>query len=76
MLQDQAYFVPRLPKYLSIISTQGVLALERYKGNFIAHCHDEHDSYVEHNLNEDNPGWQKSEPVKRVYVKYDPKKNL
>ena len=24
----------------------------------------------------DKPGWQKAEPVERVYVKYDPKKNL
>ena len=27
-------------------------------------------------MKEDNPGWQKAKPVERVYVKYDPKKNL
>ena len=27
-------------------------------------------------MKEDNPGWQKSEPVESVYVKYDPKNNL
>ena len=27
-------------------------------------------------LKEDKPGWQKAEPVERVYIKYDPKKTL
>ena len=27
-------------------------------------------------MEEDKPGWKKAEPVDRVYVKYDPKKNL
>ena len=27
-------------------------------------------------MKEDNPVWQKAEPVERVYVKYDPKNNL
>ena len=27
-------------------------------------------------MKEDKPGWQKSKPVERVYVKYDPKNNL
>ena len=27
-------------------------------------------------MKEDKPGWQKAEPVERVYVKYEPKKNL
>ena len=27
-------------------------------------------------MKEDKPGWQKAEPVERVYVKYDPKNNL
>ena len=27
-------------------------------------------------MKEDKPSWQKAEPVERVYVKYDPKKNL
>ena len=31
--------------------------------------------YAELNLKEDKPGWQKAEPVERVYVKYDPKNN-
>ena len=31
---------------------------------------------MELNLKEDNPDWQKAEPVERVYVKYDPKNNL
>ena len=27
-------------------------------------------------MKEDKPGWQKAEPVERVYVKYEPKNNL
>ena len=27
-------------------------------------------------MKEEKPGWQKAEPVERVYVKYDPKNNL
>ena len=42
----------------------------------MAHCHDEKDGYEVLNLKEDNPGWQKADPIQRVYVKYDPKKNL
>ena len=75
-LWDQAYYVPGLPKYLRIISPQGIRTSEGYKGTFIAHCHDEYDSYAELNLKEENPVWQKVKPVERVYVKYDPKNNL
>ena len=56
-LQDQAYYVPGLPKDLRIISPQGICKSEGDKGNFIAHCHDEQDGYAELNLKEDNPGW-------------------
>ena len=35
-----------------------------------------HDGYAELNLKDDNPGWQKAEPVEKVYVKYYPKNNL
>ena len=31
---------------------------------------------MEINLKEDKPGWQKAEPVKKVYIKYDPKNNF
>ena len=41
---DQSYYVPGLPKDLRIISPQGIYTLEGYKGNFISHCHDYHDS--------------------------------
>ena len=75
-LQAQAYYVPRLPKNLRIISPQGIRTSEGYKGAFIAHCRDEHDGYAKLNLKEDKPGWQKAKPVERVYVKYDPKNNL
>ena len=27
-------------------------------------------------MKENNPGWQKAEPVERVYANYDPKNNL
>ena len=27
-------------------------------------------------MKEDKPGWQKAEPVERVYFKYDPKNNF
>ena len=37
----QEYYVPGLPKYLRIISLQGIRTSEGYKGTFIAHCHDE-----------------------------------
>ena len=75
-LRAQAYYVPRLPNYLRIISPQGIHTPEGYKGTFIDHFHDEHDGYAELNLKEDKPGWQKAKPVERVYAKYDPKKNL
>ena len=54
-LQDQEYYVPRLPKDLRIISPQGIHTSEIYRANFIAHFYDEHDSYTELNLKEDKP---------------------
>ena len=75
-LRDQEYYVPGLPKDLRIISPQCICTSEGYKGTFITHCHDDQDGYAELNLKEDKPGWQKAEPVERVYVKYDPKNNL
>ena len=75
-LQAQAYYVPGLPKDFRIISPQVIRKSEGYKGTFISHCHDEQDGYAELNLKEDKPGWNKSEPVERVYVKYDPKNNI
>ena len=75
-LQDQAYYVSGLPNYLRIISPQGICTSEGYKGNLVAHFHDEYHGYAELNLKEENPGFQKDEPVERVYVKYDPKNNL
>ena len=75
-LRAQSYYVPGLPKYLRIIFPQGIHASEGHKGDFIACCHDEHDIYVKHNMKQYKLGWQKAEPVQRVYIKYDPKKNL
>ena len=75
-LRDHAYYVPGLPKDFRIIYPQGIRTSEGYKGTFIDHCHDENDGYAELNLKEDKPGFQKAETVERVYVKYDPKKNL
>ena len=74
-LRAQEYYVPGLPKDLRIIYSQGIFTREGYKGTFIAHCHDENDGYAELNLKEEKPGWQKDEPVERVYVKYNPKNN-
>ena len=56
-LQDQAYYVPGLPKDLRIISPQGIRTSEGYKGNFISHCSDDQYGYAELNLKEDKPGW-------------------
>ena len=75
-LRAQEYYVPGLPKELCIISPQGICTSEGYKGTFIAHCHDEKDGYAELNLEEDKPGWQKAQPVERVYINYEPKNNL
>ena len=75
-LWDQSYYVPGLPKDLRIISPQGIHTSEGYKGTFIVYFHDEQDGYAELNLKKDNPGWQKAEPVERVYIKYDPDNNL
>ena len=61
---------------MRIISPQGIRTSEVYNGTFIAHFHDEQDGYAELALKEDTPGWQKTEPVERFYVKYDPKNNL
>ena len=75
-IQDQSYYVPGLPNYLRIISPQVFHTSELYGGTFISHCHGEYDSYAENNLKEYNPGWQKAEPVERVYIKYDPNNTL
>ena len=75
-LWAQAYNVPGLPKDTQIISSQGIRTPEGYKGTFIPHCHDKQNGYAKLNLKEDKPGWQKAEPVERVYVKYEPKNNL
>ena len=75
-LRDQAYFVPGLTKDLRIISPQSIHTSEGYKVTSIVNYHDEQDGYAELNLKEDKPGWQKAEPVDRVYVKYYPKNNL
>ena len=32
--------------------------------------------FTELNLKENNPGWQKDQPMDRVYIKYNPKNNL
>ena len=76
VLRAQAYYAPGLPKYLRIVSPQGIRTSEGYKGTFISHCHDEHGGYAELNLKEEQPGWQKAEPVETVYIKYEPKNNL
>ena len=76
MLRSQAYYVPGLPKDVRIISPQVICTSEGYKGTFIDHFHDEQDGYADLNLKEDKPGWKKSNPVERVYVKYEPKNNL
>ena len=39
---------------------QVMITSEGYKGIFIAHCHDEHDSYAELNVKEYNPDFQKA----------------
>ena len=75
-LQAQEYYVPGLPKYLLIISPKGICTPEVYKGALISHCCDEHDGYEELNLKEDNPGWQKAEPIEKVYIKNERKENL
>ena len=76
VLRDQAYDVPGLPKDLRIIFSQGISKSEGYKDNFIAHFHDDHDSYAELNLKKDKLVWQKDKPADRVYIKYNPKNNL
>ena len=75
-LHAQAYYVPGLPKYLRIIPPQGILTSEGYKGTFIAHFHDYQDGYAELSLKKYKPGWQKANPIERIYVKYEPKNNL
>ena len=75
-LRDQAYHVPGLPKDVRIIYLQGICTSEGYKGTFIAHFHDEHNGNADLHLKEDHTGWQKAKLIERVYVKYDPKKNL
>ena len=46
VLRYQEYYVPGLPKYLCIIYPKFIHTPEGYKGTFIAHFHDEHDSYA------------------------------
>ena len=54
-LRAQAYYVLGLPNYLRIISPQGILTKEGYKGTFIDHFNDEYDSYAEGSLNKERP---------------------
>ena len=75
-LRAQAYYITGLPNYLCMIYPQFISTLGGYKGTFIAHCHNDHDSYTENNLKEDKPGWQKAKPLERVNIKYDPKNNF
>ena len=56
-LRSQSYYVPGLPKDLSIILPQGICTSEGYKSTFIYNFHDEQDGYLELNLKEYNPGW-------------------
>ena len=44
-LWDQAYYVPGLLKYLRTIYPIGIFTSEGYNSTFIAHCHDDNDSY-------------------------------
>ena len=46
VLRAQEYYVTGLPKDLRIIYPQGIRTSEGYKGTFISHCNDEHDSYA------------------------------
>ena len=75
-LRARVDYVTGLPKHLCIISPQGIHTSEVFKINFIAQRHDDHYSYVELNLKEENPGWQNSEPVETVYKNYYPKNKL
>ena len=75
-LRYQANYVPGLPKYLRSISPQDICTSEGYKGMFVAHCHDENDSYAKLSLKEENTGLHKAKPMERVSIKYDPKNNL
>ena len=75
-LQDQTYYIPKLPKHLRNISPQGIHKSEGYKGTLISNFHYKHDSYVELNLNKDNKFWYKDEHVNRVFINYDQKDNL
>ena len=75
-LQAQAYYVSALSKIFYIISPQDICASERYKGDFISHCHADNDSYAELNVKEENQVWKKSEPIERVCVKYIPKNKI
>ena len=76
VLRDQAYYVPGLPKDLRIISPHGIFTQEWYEVTFIAHCHDEHDTYAKINLKEEQTDWQNPKPAERVYIEYDNKNNL
>ena len=75
-IRAQAYYVPGLPTDLRIIYPQDIHTSEGYKGTFMVHFHNEHDSYTELNLKEEKPGWQNAEHVERFYIKYDPENNL
>ena len=75
-IQAQAYYVHGLPTYFIIISPQGILASEVYKGNFLALFYDNHGSCVDLNKEKYKPGWKKYEPVDRVYIKYHQKNSI
>ena len=60
----------RLCVYVCIV-VKGMYTCKIYKGTLIYVFHDEHDSYEYINLKKYNPDWYNSEPVERVYIKYD-----
>ena len=68
-LRYQEYYVYVLIKDLCFISSQGIFTSEGYKGAFISHCHEDHNSYAELNLKEYKPSWQKAKPVESFYIK-------
>ena len=71
MIWNHAYYVPGLLEYLFIIYPQVILTLEGYKVAFVAHCHDDNDRYVEINLTEYKPVWQKLNTMESFHIRYE-----
>ena len=70
LLSGIRHIVSWVTKVFAYHLPQGICTPEGHKFTLIANFHNENYSYAKLNLKEYKPGWQKAEPIEKVYVKY------